>query len=412
MLRRFIEQNSTAGNEQPMQNIIASYFKSLGATDLYTIPISKNVQQHAAFSSPHSSFSASNVIGLTPLHEGTGRSLLFNAHIDVVPAEDASQFVPRIVDGDKFMGRGTSDMKGGLFAVGLALEAVHSALSTHGYHLTNRVGLMSVIEEESGGAGSLASCLSPPLSTLSFDAALIPEPTDFKFFPSQQGSLWFRISIPGIAAHGATRYHGVSAIEKIPIVLSALHSLERNRTSFVRHHLSDLYPSSIPIPVPINVGVVRGGKWPSSCPDSVVLEGRMGVIPGENLTFARSQLVSALSSLPDPFLIDHPVNVSFFGAAWPPGHLSSSHPFVSSLHRYFPSSPIEAAPWATDAGYLSLFCHVPSLVFGPGVSRVAHSSSEFISLSSIRLYSRSLASFILDWVGFAPDFVPVDPSDL
>mmetsp|Transcript_11277 Transcript_11277/g.16663 ORF Transcript_11277/g.16663 Transcript_11277/m.16663 type:complete len:162 (+) Transcript_11277:940-1425(+) len=112
------------------------------------------------------------------------------------------------------------------------------------------------------------------------------------------------------------------------------------------------------------------------------------------------------------FLIDHPVNVSFFGAAWPPGHLSSSHPFVSSLHRYFPSSPIEAAPWATDAGYLSLFCHVPSLVFGPGVSRVAHSSSEFISLSSIRLYSRSLASFILDWVGFAPDFVPVDPSDL
>ena len=35
-----------------------------------------------------------------------------------------------------------------------------------------------------------------------------------KFFPKQQGSMWFRLRVKGKAAHGGTRYEGVSAIEK------------------------------------------------------------------------------------------------------------------------------------------------------------------------------------------------------
>ena len=35
-----------------------------------------------------------------------------------------------------------------------------------------------------------------------------------KFFPKQQGSMWFRLHVKGKAAHGGTRYEGVSAIEK------------------------------------------------------------------------------------------------------------------------------------------------------------------------------------------------------
>ena len=34
-----------------------------------------------------------------------------------------------------------------------------------------------------------------------------------KFFPKQQGSMWFRLR-KRKAAHGGTRYEGVSAIEK------------------------------------------------------------------------------------------------------------------------------------------------------------------------------------------------------
>src|SRR5688572_19427164 len=47
-------------------------------------------------------------------------TVIFHGHIDVVPAHD-EQFVPRI-EGDRLIGRGAYDMKGGLAAMMCALR--------------------------------------------------------------------------------------------------------------------------------------------------------------------------------------------------------------------------------------------------------------------------------------------------
>ena len=75
-------------------------------------------------------------------------------------------------------------MKGGNVSMMMALEAIIRT----GIKLKGDVFFESVIEEESGGVGTLATLIRGYKA----DAALIPEPTNMKLFIKQQGSMWFR----------------------------------------------------------------------------------------------------------------------------------------------------------------------------------------------------------------------------
>ena len=122
-----------------------------------------------------------------------------------------------------YIGRGATDMKGGIASLLLAVEAIQSL----GIKLKGDVIFQSVIEEESGGAGTLAAIVKGYTSR----CGLIPEPTNLRIFPKQQGSMWFRIEVKGRSAHGGTRYEGVSAIEKSMTVMQHIRELEEQRNA-------------------------------------------------------------------------------------------------------------------------------------------------------------------------------------
>ena len=71
-----------------------------------------------------------------------GPLLYLHGHYDVVPAFSAAQFDPRVEDG-RLVGRGASDMKGGLAAI------VHVARPAA--EAGARIGLVIVPDEETGG---------------------------------------------------------------------------------------------------------------------------------------------------------------------------------------------------------------------------------------------------------------------
>ncbi|MGD6966693.1 peptidase [Rossellomorea vietnamensis] len=396
LLQKLVQEKSVRGNESKAQAVIIEKCRELGMElDIWEIE-KKEIANHPFYRCDREEFQGNpNVVGSIK-GKGGGRSIILNGHIDVVPKGDESAWNIDPYSGEylngKVFGRGSTDMKGGTVALLLAVEA----LRENGIELKGDIIFQSVIEEESGGTGTLAALVRGYTA----DAAIIPEPTNLKLFPKQQGSMWFRLSIKGKQAHGGTRYEGVNAIEKAVTVLQALQELEQKRNEKV----ADPLYRSIPIPFPINVGKIESGKWPSSVPDLAVVEGRIGVGPDETMEEVEKQLESCLKKLSDydNWFEHHPVLLEWFGGRWQPGSLEPDHPFLDVMEDayqdVFGSDPIiEASPWGTDGGILSKGGNIPVIVFGPGTTEAAHDANEYIEVPKILLAAEVIASAIIKW---------------
>ncbi|MCA1063068.1 peptidase [Rossellomorea sp. AcN35-11] len=396
LLQRLVQEDSVRGNESKAQAIVIEKCRKLGLElDIWEVE-EEEVKDHPFYRCDRDHFKGNpNVVGVLK-GSGGGRSLLLNGHIDVVPEGEREGWTndpySGVIEDGKLYGRGSTDMKGGSVALLLALEVIKEL----NVPLKGDIIFESVIEEESGGTGTLAALLRGYKA----DAAIIPEPTNMKLFPKQQGSMWFRIKVKGKPAHGGTRYEGVNAIDKAYTVIRALQHLESSRNGKVE---DPLY-SSIPIPLPINIGRIESGKWPSSVPDLAVIEGRVGVGPWETMPEVEKEVEAVISNLNkvDPWFEHHPVEIEWFGGRWQPGDLPCDHELVKSLSHYMKqvlrTTPIvEASPWGTDGGILSKGGDIPVIVFGPGTTEVAHDKDEYIELDRIYQTAEILSLFILDW---------------
>ena len=164
---------SIRGNEQSAQNFMEDALTVRGLEiDSWQIDVS-TIQHLPGFSPVLEPYQdAVNVVGTHRSHTQTGRSLILNGHIDVVPAGpldmwDTPPFEPRVEDGWLY-GRGGGDMKAGLTSNHFALDALDAC----GLAPAADVFFQSVVEEECTGNGALA-CLARGYTA---DAALIPEP--------------------------------------------------------------------------------------------------------------------------------------------------------------------------------------------------------------------------------------------
>ncbi|MBI0576008.1 peptidase [Neobacillus cucumis] len=398
LLQLMVQENSTRGNESGAQAIVIEKCRQLGLDlDIWEID-DDELKNHTAFCCDRQSFEGNPNLVAVLKGTGGGKSIILNGHIDVVPVGDEKNwshdpFSGQIENG-KLFGRGSTDMKGGSAALLLAIES----LIETGIKLKGDVIFQSVIEEESGGAGTLAAVLRGYRA----DGAIIPEPTNMKIFPKQQGSMWFRITVKGRAAHGGTRYEGISAIEKSVRVIERLQQLEKDRNARITDPLFD----SIPIPIPINIGKINSGEWPSSVPDLAFIEGRMGVAPDETIPSAKLEMENCLQELNqcDEWFRDNPLQIEWFGGRWIPGSLESDHPLMkelsASFHEITGEAPvIEASPWGTDGGILSSVGNTPVVVFGPGITETAHDADEHIELEDLYTTSEIIARTLIKWCG-------------
>ncbi|WP_413381063.1 peptidase [Alkalihalobacillus sp. 1P02AB] len=395
-LCQLINFESTFGQEFEAQMYLKKIVEDLQMEIDIFEPDLDELKEHSAYLSARQTFNGSpNLVGIWK-GTGGGRSLLLNGHIDVVPAGDLKQWSQppfiSVNNGHSISGRGATDMKGGTISLLFALKVVQEMK----VKLKGDVLFQSVVDEECGGAGTLAAILRGYQA----DAAVIPEPTKLKVFPLQQGSMWFRIKVIGRAAHGGTRYEGVSAIDKAFAVIEQLKKLETLRNERINHPLYQ----NIPIPIPINVGKINGGDWPSSVPDEVTIEGRYGVSFDETMEEAKEEFEHMLSSamFMDSWFKDHPVSIEWFGARWMPGSITLEDPFLEQFKRSIKkvsgkSARLEAAPWGTDAGLLSQIGGIPTVVYGPGITELAHHPDEAIELEAIIEASKVFIDLILTW---------------
>jgi acetylornithine deacetylase len=384
---------------------MARTFEGMGLkTDVF-VPDYDELKTHPGFASPNTSFeNRPNVVGVLK-GAGGGRSLILNGHMDVVSPYDESlwehgPWSADIVD-NRMYGRGSSDMKGGIAAMTMAVALIKKA----GIQLKGDVIIESVIEEEAGGVGTLA-CI---VRGYKADAALITEPTVVEeggvpmVCPAQGGSMWFKVHVQGKSAHAGLRYEGVSSIDKAIRICEALWDLEKFRNEKLKHPLYQRYK----IPLPLNIGILNSGVWPSSVPEEATLQCRIGVAPGESIESVRKQVTDWIAKTAelDSWLVDHPPKVEFFGGTWIPTELPLDHPLVqimkSSFSEIFNTEPVLAGtPWGADMGLLTHHGNIPGVIFGPGDMRVIHFPNEFIEIDKLIAATKVIALAILDWCGY------------
>ncbi len=328
----------------------------------------------------------------------SGPTLILNGHIDVVPPGDLSHwrggapFEPTIID-NRLYGRGACDMKAGLVCNLFALKAIMDA----GIRLKGTVLLQSVVGEEDGGLGTFATLRRGYRG----DAAIITEPTEMQIIPACAGALTFRITVIGLSAHASLRQSGVSAIEKFWPFWEALKKLEIVRNL-------DIHPlmSRFELPYALSIGRLQSGDWPSSVPDKLWAEGRLGIALGETPEEARKQFEDTLAEVcdKDDWLREHRIKIDWFGGQFASGQTAINHPLVQlvrtshyELHGDYPE--LHGATYGSDLRLMTNLANIPTLHYGPGSISKAHAADEFVPISETIAVTQCLIKIILGFCG-------------
>ncbi len=401
---------SWKGDETPAQEYVAAVMDGLGLdVDVWEIDEAA-LSSHPDYATELDRRNPMGVVGRYRWTEGSrlegsaaveGRTLVLNGHVDVVPPGDPSRWTapPFRMDvrGGRVYGRGVLDMKGPLVA---GLAGVKAVLDS-GVGLRGSVLVQSVIGEEDGGLGTLASVLRGHTG----DGAIVLEPTGLRVANAQAGALNFRLTVPGKAAHGALRHEGVSALEKFMLVYRHLMDFEGQRNARV----SDPRFESNPAPYPICIGMVRGGEWASSVPERVRAEGRFGVGVQEDVRAARGLFEAQVAACcaHDDFLRANPVRVEWWGGQFAPCETPEDAAIVTvarSVARDLGvgGGGLAAVPYGSDLRHLVNAGGTPGVLFGPGDVANAHRADESIGVAELVDGARAVALAVMRFLGRRP----------
>jgi succinyl-diaminopimelate desuccinylase len=290
--------------------------------------------------------------------------VVFHGHLDVVPAR-AEQFQPR-VDGDRLFGRGAYDMKGGLAAMMCALKDLERQERV-------RVRLVCVPDEESEEADERST---DAIVGLGFggDFAITGEPTNLHIGIQAKGVVVMRIQVHGRSAHSSTPWLGDNAVLKAVDVFRAVETLPFSRES------SELFdrPS-------INLGRISGGDALNRVPDECTMWVDVRYLPGQDPEEILAQ-VREISGIE--------VTRTFI---WPTVAVSRSNPYVRALRDAVARATLGEVmsvgrDGASDAAAF-IQAGIPAVEYGP-VGAGHHGPEEWVSVSSLARYRRSLGDFV------------------
>ncbi|MEO7270307.1 MAG: ArgE/DapE family deacylase [Knoellia sp.] len=325
--------------------------------------------------------------------------LILQGHVDVVPSGALQEwehepFTP-VVTADRVHGRGACDMKAGVVANLAAVAAIRRA----GIRLRDPLALHFVIGEEDGGIGAYGTLARGHTG----DACLITEPTSGTLTVANAGALTFSITVRGRATHASTAYEGSSAIDSYVAIHHGLARLQERRNQEV-----DALMREYPVAYPISVGILRAGDWASSVPDVLVAEGRLGVALDEDPQDARRELEAHVAAVAaaDPYLRDHPPLIEWTGGQFASGRSSATPALADTIRAAHADITGRDRPRDRGAPYgsdLRLYegAGIPTLHYGPGDVRLAHSPQESVSIEECVAVTRALVLTVLRTCGTA-----------
>ncbi|MBP1655402.1 MAG: putative Acetylornithine deacetylase [Bacteroidetes bacterium] len=388
---------SVRGNEGPVNRLVAERMRGL-CTGAELMQIPESFKDDPLYSWPLPGLTYENTQNLRLSIAGaapeTSRSLIFNAHSDVVPPSKNQEnaFQPTVRDGVVY-GRGACDDKGQIAVLHLLLSTLQKL------HLQPRgnVTIDIVVEEENGGNGTLFMTRHP----VHADGAIVLEASERKIFAAVRGAVWFEVICRGKPGHSGRASDVVSALKEAVKAMGVLEEYHDKLLAASRgiNPLFDAYAN----PMPVTFGMLHSGDWPATAPALASIKGVFGFLPNTNIKAVQQGMTDAIRNSPHEYLREH-FEIQFNMLNNEGNELPVDHPLVQEMMSAArdTGAPMEVSAMtaACDAWRYALM-GIPTIVMGAGSLKYAHSNEEQIAVEEIKETARTLLRFLERWCGFS-----------
>lgn len=285
--------------------------------------------------------------------ETGGPHIALAGHLDVVRTEHDG---PVRIEGDRFYGPGSSDMKAGL-AIMLDVLEDEPALAD-GVDLT----LLFYSQEEGPFLDNeLGIVLERDEELASIDLAVCLEPSDNRLSLGAVGSIHARLVFSGRTAHSARPWQGENAIHKAGPVLSDLGALAPREVDLEGYVYRTVTSATL----------AAGGRGRNVVPDHFELNLNHRFAADQTLAEAQRDIEALVKGRAE-------IEWHDLSPAAPP---HAHHPLVEALIASGIEGVEPKQAWTDVARFAAL--GIPAVNFGPGISAQAHQRNEYASLTKL-----------------------------
>jgi succinyl-diaminopimelate desuccinylase len=375
-----------------------------------------------------------------------GKNLLYNGHMDIVPpgSEDDWKYPPlsAYLKRKKLLyGRGSSDMKGGLAAMVIALVI----LKKLNLNLSGNLIVNAVADEETGGKYGTGWCLENILKKRSIkcDFIIVGEPSGLSPLPKavilgEKGHLVIKVITNGISCHSMAPFMGKNAIYMMSEIIQNLDKLEdyipKVEPPISLENLKLLISSAFPNEEIFNrifneqplfkglvmaltqftksLNVIHGGIKENVVPDHCEARIDFRLYPGQTTEMILNSLRKLISNLgyevrnepkgnPEDIFVYLEIYHQGEASIWK--NYQNSQPlkdFKEIVDKiYGRKSFYFLAPGSTDAHYYrnTNYC-METIHFGPGNAGSMHAMNEYIEIQDFMNAIKVYALFAHDFL--------------
>ncbi|QIK70728.1 ArgE/DapE family deacylase [Erysipelothrix sp. HDW6C] len=325
------------------------------------------------------------------MKSGEGKVLAYSGHMDVVDPGDASlwKYPPfdAHIEGNKMYGRGTTDMKSGLVAQVLAMIE----MKEQGIPFKGTLKLLATVGEEVGELG--AEQLTTEGYMDDVDGLIIGEPTNYILMYTHMGSINYTLTSKGKEAHSSMPQLGINAINHLNVFIT--------RVNEAMDKVAADYNDATLGRTIHNVTVISGGNQVNSIPALATLQGNIRSLP----EFDNDKVIALLQKVVDELNLEKDYNLTLaidFNKipvkADKDSSLINTVQGVSEKHDKGRLQLVGAAGTTDAAEFTKAKKAFDFVVFGPGVSTLAHQMNEYVEIDNylemIEIYKDIAASYL------------------
>ncbi len=333
--------------------------------------------------------------------------LVFYGHADVVPAGDRKRwsFPPysgKTTTDGKVLGRGASDMKGGLAALLLAFKV----LGQLDIKLRKNLQLITVPDEENFDPARKLLYKLIDAGVVAGEGCIMGEPTGQDAIGvGDRGDLWLRLKATGKPAHGSSPVLGDSAILRLNGALDALAAIWNDEPP-IPGEVKEVLPFSEELVeqyatmmgaagrlmeakkllthTSVNIGTIRGGTMINMVPDSAEADIALCLAPSITAAKAMERTTELLANT--GVVVEKLLESD-------PNFTSPKLEFINILgkasHSIMGSDPKPFLSTGTSDAHAFRLRGIPTVWFGPGNMTVIHGYDENVDAKELTGFAKT-----------------------